>query len=76
MPIYEYVCAKCGAKFELLRSLSQADKEVPCPQCDNVAERILSSFVSHSTDDMGFTKNLGGSSCAGCGATGCDSCGG
>jgi len=75
MPIYEYICAKCGAKFELLRSLSQADEDVSCPQCRNAARRILSTFVSHSTDDMGFTQTLGGSSCTGCSATGCDSCG-
>ncbi len=74
MPIYEYVCSKCGLKFELLRSLSQANEEGSCPQCHSVAERVLSTFVSHSTDDMGFTQSLGGDSCSSCGATGCDSC--
>ena len=75
MPIYEYGCTKCGAKFELLRSLSQATEEVSCPHCHNAAKRIISAFVSHSTDDMGFTRSLGGSSCDSCQATGCDSCG-
>ncbi len=74
MPIYEYVCAKCGAKFELLRLLSQANEGVSCPQCHSAAERVLSTFVSHSTDDKGFTKSLGGSSCTSCSTTSCDSC--
>jgi len=75
MPIYEYTCPACEIKFELLRSLSQANEEVSCPQCHNAAKRILSTFVSHSTDDMGFTKSLGGSSCTSCSTTSCDSCG-
>lgn len=75
MPLYEYACNQCGTRFELLRSLSQIDEETPCVQCGSAAERLLSTFISHSTDDMGFTKNLGGSSCASCGATSCDSCG-
>ena len=74
MPIYEYVCSKCGSKFELLRSLSQSNEEASCPQCHQAAKRVLSTFVSHSTDDMGFTKSLGGSSCPSCDATSCDSC--
>jgi len=75
MPIYEYVCSECGSKFELLRSLSQATEEVSCPHCHNAAKRILSTFVSHSTDDMGFTKSVGGNSCSSCSSASCDSCG-
>jgi putative FmdB family regulatory protein len=76
MPIYEYQCSKCGCKFELLRSINQANGEVSCPQCHNTAERIMSAFVSKSTDDIGFTKNLGGSSCSGCSSSSCTTCGG
>ena len=73
MPLYEYKCPKCGLKFELLRSFRQANEGVSCPRCHSAAERLLSAFVSHSTDDMGFTKTLGGSSCSSCGASRCDS---
>jgi len=46
MPIYEYRCTACGAKFELMRRLSD-DGEVTCPQCGaGEPERVLSLFAS------------------------------
>ena len=75
MPIYEYVCSDCGLKFELLRPLSQASDEASCPQCRNNAKRILSTFASFSKDESGLTSSIGGSSCAACGATSCNTCG-
>ena len=76
MPIYEYVCSDCGFKFELLRPLSRAKEEAPCPQCHNSAKRTLSTFTSFSTDESGLTTSIAGSnSCASCGSTCCDTCG-
>ena len=74
MPIYEYSCSECGSKFELLRSLSQANEGASCPQCHNAAERILSTFVSRAKSDSGLTIPIGGDSCASCSAASCDSC--
>ena len=44
MPIYEYVCADCAAKFErYLRSWGEA---VACPNCSSEAvEKQLSRFA-------------------------------
>ena len=75
MPIYEYVCSGCHQKFELLRSLSQVDEEVFCPDCHGKAERVLSSFCSRTKSESGFTAPIGGSSCSSCGAGSCTSCG-
>lgn len=77
MPIYEYVCPGCGLKFELLRPISQADREAPCPSCQEIAERKLSSFACFSKDESGFTSPVAGSgsSCSSCSATSCDTCG-
>ncbi len=33
MPIYEYVCAKCGHEFEQLLMSASARDEVECPKC-------------------------------------------
>jgi len=74
MPIYEYVCPGCELKFELLRSLSQSGEGAPCPECQQGAERVLSTFACFSTDDSGFSSPVGGSSCASCGASSCDTC--
>ncbi|MDP2729920.1 MAG: zinc ribbon domain-containing protein [Dehalococcoidales bacterium] len=74
MPIYEYVCPKCSSRFELLRSMSQANEDAPCPQCQQKAKRVLSVFAGLARNGDGLTSSLGGGSCGGCSATGCDSC--
>ncbi len=37
MPIYEYRCTKCDARFELRRGLAARDEPAPCPQCKSRA---------------------------------------
>ena len=46
MPIYEYLCAKCGMEFELRRSMSEADKPAVCPKCNSEAQKLISGFGS------------------------------
>jgi putative FmdB family regulatory protein len=74
MPLYEYVCSKCGCKFELLRPISQSNEAAPCPSCHHEAERVLSPFTSLSKDSSGLTTPVGGSSCSSCSAASCNSC--
>jgi len=43
MPIYEYTCRSCGAKFEKI--VSSRGVEVACQQCGSSSvERLLSVF--------------------------------
>jgi putative FmdB family regulatory protein len=45
--MYEYACPECGAKFEKLRRMSEADAPVPCTTCGaQTARRTLSSFAT------------------------------
>ena len=46
MPLYEYYCGDCEGVFELLRPVSAASQDQPCPQCDNDAKRIVSREFS------------------------------
>ncbi len=47
MPLYEYLCYKCGNSFEKLRRIADDDKELRCPACGSEKiERVLSSFRS------------------------------
>ena len=41
MPIYEYICEKCGSKFELLKKNSSSDGD-KCPDCgsDKVIKQL------------------------------------
>lgn len=57
MPIYEYHCAECGARFEKLVR-GPVDRELPlppCPECGGQSTtRVLSRFARHGppgTDD-------------------------
>ncbi|HUT19038.1 MAG TPA: zinc ribbon domain-containing protein [Anaerolineae bacterium] len=45
MPIYEYVCAECGHKFEKLVLSSRRAKKIQCPQCGSLsADKAISVF--------------------------------
>lgn len=58
MPLYEYECRKCGARFELLRRMNDADRDVRCPKCQTKdVERLISGFAAGSCAgaSRGFT---------------------
>jgi putative FmdB family regulatory protein len=47
MPLYEYRCRQCDARFELLQSSGAGSSAVRCPECDAKAvERVLSTFAT------------------------------
>ena len=47
MPLYEYRCQTCGKSFELLRRMSDADRDLECPDCRSLqVERLLSTFAT------------------------------
>ncbi|MEO7019589.1 MAG: zinc ribbon domain-containing protein [Ktedonobacteraceae bacterium] len=75
MPLYEYRCSDCKAKFELLVSYQHADDMV-CTKCHSEHVRRLLSVFS-TTGKMGESGGYGdfdsptdGGSC-GCGGGDC-----
>jgi len=77
MPLYEYYCAECDCKFEVLRSFSQADELVSCLNCQSPkTSRAISLFAAYSKGGEGgeSSRSLGGGACASCGATSCATC--
>jgi putative FmdB family regulatory protein len=44
MPVYEFECEECGARFEELTS--SETRSLPCPQCVSAQTRRLISPVS------------------------------
>jgi putative FmdB family regulatory protein len=75
MPMYEYWCRRCGAKFELLRSMAKSSAPATCPRGHAGATRTLSVFATmgHSGEAPGWDAD---SSAGGCGCGGACSCGG
>ncbi len=48
MPIYEYVCNKCMAEFEVLTQSMSNVKDPTCPTCESTqVQRKLSVFATH-----------------------------
>ena len=77
MPIYEYHCASCDSQFETL--VFRSSDPVNCPGCNTEeVTRVLSVFGFKSGGEKGAASSRMGSgmsSCSGCAATNCSSCG-
>jgi putative FmdB family regulatory protein len=57
MPLYEYRCQTCGKRFELLRRMQDAEKDLQCPQCRSLeVERMLSTFATGGCSPSGAGK--------------------
>ncbi|MHB0987464.1 MAG: FmdB family zinc ribbon protein [Bellilinea sp.] len=72
MPIYEYVCQECGARFEALRPMKDADLAITCKKCHGPnTQRALSLFNATSGGQtvaaFGGCGNCAGGSCSSCG---------
>lgn len=77
MPIYEYVCDKCGTDFEEL--VTKASSNPVCPSCGSSSTRKLISAPvrNHSGKgtEGGTAPTYSGGGCAGCSGGNCGSCG-
>jgi len=64
MPLYEYVCPKCGQSFEKLVSFASADRPQSCPSCghDKAAKQI-SRVAAHA---FASGSSAGSSAAASC----------
>ena len=75
MPIYEYHCNNCNQDFEYLVF---GKEDTVCPSCNKKkVTRLLSAcgFVSKGGSGETVRKSASTSSCAGCSATSCSTCG-
>ena len=47
MALYEYKCAGCEDRFDLMRPMSDADEPAECPECGSTqSRRVISNFAS------------------------------
>lgn len=70
MPLYEYLCSNCQARFEVLRTLGQADDPASCPHCHSSETRRLISIFALGKGEGGVTQFIGGRACS-CADTSC-----
>jgi putative FmdB family regulatory protein len=76
MPVYEYRCPDCTARFEVRRSISQIDAPTQCPTCAgaNSTRQISLPMFLTRTEDGGLSAITGGSPCGSCVLTSCSGC--
>jgi putative FmdB family regulatory protein len=75
VPIYEYHCAACDRRFELLTTISKAD-QASCLECGSAdVKRLVSAFAARVSSGNGHSHSVGGGECASCAAGHCSSCG-
>ena len=88
MPIYEFYCANCRSKFEVLTNYEASQGHMPCTACGSANVRKLLSLVArrvHSADgdfdafsDLGEREmddmgdDFGGDDGCGCGGGACN----
>ncbi len=71
MPIYEYQCGKCDHEFEKL--ILSSSETISCPKCKSKkVSRVMSTFAFSCNGNF---KSTASSSCGGCAATSCSTCG-
>src|ERR1700686_3737613 len=78
MPLYEYLCKKCGHRFEEIKKFS--DKQpTKCPECGGVIEQVISApavqFKGSGLYVTDYAKKGSGSSGSGSGYSGGSSSG-
>ena len=42
MPVYSFVCPKCGLALEKYLSFENAGDKIRCPNCQNVVKKLIS----------------------------------
>jgi len=71
MPIYEFICKKCGKHFESLVSMGK-ERTVSCADCGS--KDIQKIFSSFGIGGGRSRLKASSSGCASCSATSCNSC--
>lgn len=61
MPVYEYVCKRCGEEFVLLQKMGATEKDTTCPKCGSQeARKKLSAFSYSSNTGLGIPSHSTG----------------
>lgn len=52
MPLYEYRCNQCDDEFEFFLPISEYDKKIYCPNCNNILQKLISacSFINKTSE--------------------------
>ncbi len=70
MPLYEYRCGDCQARFEILQRMGEGAEGLACPSCGgSELVKEFSTFAATSAGN-GARRSAGGGGCGSAGGTG------
>ncbi len=69
MPLYEYVCSGCNARFEVLQRVGAGASGIACPKCGG------REVVKQHSTFASAVAGTGGTGTMPCGASSASSCG-
>jgi putative FmdB family regulatory protein len=76
MPVYEYKCADCSRRFELLVQQREMSDSVVCRHCHSPkVQKLVSTFASIGTLESVGESPSTASGCGGCSGGSCGTCG-
>ena len=64
VPLYEYLCSKCGHRFEKIESHRAAETK-ECPKCGGKAERVLAPPAIQFKGSGWYVTDYAGKTAAG-----------
>ena len=67
MPIYEYVCDDCQARYEQI--VMSATQQIACPKCESKRHTLQLSVFSAGKSSNSGAASSSGSASSGCGCT-------
>ena len=64
MPLFEFLCSRCGSSFEELVRSADATDEVRCPACESrEVQKKISSFSSRSAGGRSSSLSSSAAAC-------------
>ena len=58
MPQYVFYCRTNGHNFTAIKKVDERDEEMKCPECGEIAERIVSLPAPPKFNGEGFTEKF------------------
>lgn len=58
MALYEYLCSKCGTRFEKRMPMAKVRQRTTCPKCKKQADKLMSTFAVTGIADDSFDFDM------------------
>jgi len=57
MPAYDFKCKLCGKTTTVIQKVSESTNEIPCPECEDVAVKVLTAPAGFKYGGVSFSAS-------------------